>query len=941
MKATLLGTALTAIGLSTTALSTTAQAQSTGATTVGGETRLQPTYGALDPFYGDIGAFYGNLDPFYGDIGAFWGNLNPFYGDIGAFWGNLTPFYGDIGAFAGTAPNAGAIGRFWTGLGPTITETEKEWSALGPLSGNRSKYLALQSRLNALIGTSEGLWGAAVTARTGRSFRDGFATAMLAKHGLDIDDLASFEGMTAGARTRFFLDWYDGLMDFSGTDHVDYWMRTVNWTPAVTQMQGGGAGTIVGLLDGSVTGDADIIDNLIGSGGYANSLGGHGTGVASLIVAAHDGRGLMGIAPRASVVGYNPFDGTGTASWADVKTGILTLSRAGASVINMSLGVPGHTLHPEWNKLFSDPFVAAATSDSVFVLAAGNEGKAQTGNMAWSPIFDPNLIVVGSVGPTGVISSFSNTPGTTCLVKWGSCTDRDRLLQRFIVAPGELILVADGRGGFERRSGTSFAAPLVSGAITLLHDRWPWLAQHPEETVDIILRSATDLGSSGPDAVYGRGLLNVTASQSPLDFSKLTFYENRNGVITSRTASSIATGGVKSSWEADGVSFTMFETIGDTKRDFVVPMSSRLVGQKTTLGGSEEYFQAFIQSRFSDWIRTGRTGFSDVAHVSHVTRDGVQLQFSGNGAGGGEAGGVHTAVRIADAGGRFGLTTGYGQGGRALGAQGGFGLASDYQGSAGGVNPVLGFASGGAFASVDATLPGDLKLTAGVTQQRLVHSRLSGLPDAGRQALRGFDPYRADAVNVELSRALGPNLSISAAYTRLDEEAGLLGVQSVGDGDLRHGSVSQAATLGATALLGRGVTLGLSATAARTKAGADQNLQTTEGGVLSSAYAMSLTKVGLLGGRDRMRVSLSQPLHVERGTLRYRSVEVVDRATGEIGTVSRDFGIADASREHVAEMLYAAPVLNDGELSLFGRADLAGTGKAADYVLGGRLRIGF
>ena len=59
-------------------------------------------------------------------------------------------------------------------------------------------------------------------------------------------------------------------MRYSGTDRVDHWMRTVNWTPAITQQQGSGADTIIGLLDATATGDADIADNVAWSGGYTS-----------------------------------------------------------------------------------------------------------------------------------------------------------------------------------------------------------------------------------------------------------------------------------------------------------------------------------------------------------------------------------------------------------------------------------------------------------------------------------------------------------------------------------------------------------------------------------------------------------------------------------------------------------------------------------------------
>ena len=59
------------------------------------------------------------------------------------------------------------------------------------------------------------------------------------------------------------------------------------------------------------------------------------------MVAAHDRNGVMGIAPNATVVAYNPFDSTGTASWSAIRTGVLSLAERNASIINMSLGVSG------------------------------------------------------------------------------------------------------------------------------------------------------------------------------------------------------------------------------------------------------------------------------------------------------------------------------------------------------------------------------------------------------------------------------------------------------------------------------------------------------------------------------------------------------------------------------------------------------------------------
>lgn len=914
---------------------------------------VRPFYGNIDPFYKDIGAFWRDISPFYGNIDPFWRNLNPFYKDIGAFWGNINPFYGNLISFDGTpAPAYEAIGAYWKDIGAFWNETDAAWGKLPALGGVTPEHQAVAARLDELVARSEALWGAAVQAKTGKAFRDGFANPLFAKYGLNPNDPASLNSLSAARRSQFMLDWYDGLMGYSGADRIDHWMGTANWTPALTQIQGSGAGTIVGLLDGTLLGDRDVANNVVYSGGVVNGLDGHGTGVASLIVGAHDRTGVMGIAPRALLVSFNPFDASDSASWADVRRGVLALSTKGASVINMSLGVPGWTLHPDWNGVFSDATVANATRNSVFVIAAGNDGKAQTQNLAWNWATDPNMIIVGSVDPAGKISSFSNMPGAACLIRNGGCREGDRLLNRFIVAPGELILVADGQGGVARRSGTSFAAPLVSGAITLLHDRWPWLRQHPDETVEIILHSAKDLGEAGPDPVYGHGLLDVTASQAPLDFSKLVYYEVSKHGIISRNANGILSSGLKSSWEADGAFFYMFEPIGDTLRDFVVPMSSRLLGRVPSISGSLEYFQSYVSDRFADYIISGGAdtngdglpGFTDVRSFTTPARGGWSFGVAASAPryslrdGALEMG--HSAVTFADPRQRVALTAGFGQGGMALAPRGGFGLRSDYGSGDGGVNPILGFASGGGFMSAEVRLAPGLTLATGFSESG---GKLpDGLSEEDRRAFIDIDPFFASAMNVSLTQRLGRSASLTASYTRLDEDNGLLGVQSVASGDLRHGAASDAATLGATVELKGGFTITATATAARTSAGGVQALTTAQA-LTSTAGAFALSKAGLLGRRDMMRLSLVQPLHIESGALNVSGVGVLDRDTGALGEFTNRFDVGGGKRRIVGEMLYAAPVTADGEFSLFGRAELrpSANGEGEDFIAGGRLRIGF
>ncbi len=56
--------------------------------------------------------------------------------------------------------------------------------------------------------------------------------------------------------------------------------------------------------------------------------------------------------------------------------------------------------------------------------------------------------------------------------------------------------------------------PFVAGAAALLKQRFPLLTA--KQIVDLMFATATDLGAPGTDAVYGRGLLNISAAMSPL-----------------------------------------------------------------------------------------------------------------------------------------------------------------------------------------------------------------------------------------------------------------------------------------------------------------------------------------------------------------------------------------------------------------------------------------
>ena len=76
-----------------------------------------------------------------------------------------------------------------------------------------------------------------------------------------------------------------------------------------------------------------------------------------------------------------------------------------------------------------------------------------------------------------------------------------------LCAPGESITALTKDGRASTQSGTSFAAPHVTGILALLLSIAPHLS--PAEAIGVLKATATDLGPSGADAMYGSGLVNA------------------------------------------------------------------------------------------------------------------------------------------------------------------------------------------------------------------------------------------------------------------------------------------------------------------------------------------------------------------------------------------------------------------------------------------------
>jgi hypothetical protein len=476
------------------------------------------------------------------------------------------------------------------------------------------------------------------------------------------------------------------------------------------------------------------------------------------------------------------------------------------------------------------------------------------------------------------------------------------------------------------------------------------------ETANIILDSAKDLGAPGIDPVYGHGLLDITASQSPLDFNKLIWFSVENGqtkLQSSKAVLSTYKSGDQASWDAKGAYFYAFEPLGLlTQRDFAIPLSSKLVGQNvTTFNGSQEQFQAYLLKRMDGWAASQSSsrlaasdfnGFNSISvAVPNAWGADMSLSFAPRAKRSGyvdERPEYQSALHIRNE--RTSMVVGFGDGAPAL-AQSGFIQAADYDSDRGGANPLLGLASGGGYAGWSYGLSHKLRISAGVlerSEQR--DTRL--LPVFGIDG-NGAARYQADAQHVSLSYAATDALTLSGAYTRLNEGSGLLGIQSLDPADFRRGSTTDGYTLGLNWAASPKLSIMATGTMGHTRQGGEgQMLAVDSRGLTSSAFEVGLMRSDLVAHGDRLQLSVSQPMFVERGRLNLQSVQVVDRQTGELGVVTQSLDIA-GKRRLAGEALYVLPISGGkGDVALFGRAETQPDRSASQtYMAGARYRIRF
>ncbi|WP_104180146.1 S8 family serine peptidase [Arthrobacter sp. B0490] len=206
--------------------------------------------------------------------------------------------------------------------------------------------------------------------------------------------------------------------------------------------------------------------------------------------------GIVGVAPKADLLAVSVFiegqnsgpNPAGVSVDQQVPDAVRWAVDNGAEVINMSLG----STSTAWPESWDDAFLYAEQNDVVVVAAAGNRagGLTQVG----APATIPGVLAVAGLDRSGVASAEASSEGISIAV----------------AAPSENLVGGLPGGFYADWSGTSGAAPLVSGVAALIRARYPELSA--AQVVNRIVGTARDAGTPGFDTLYGYGILDVASA---------------------------------------------------------------------------------------------------------------------------------------------------------------------------------------------------------------------------------------------------------------------------------------------------------------------------------------------------------------------------------------------------------------------------------------------
>ncbi len=206
---------------------------------------------------------------------------------------------------------------------------------------------------------------------------------------------------------------------------------------------------------------------------------------------------------------------------------------------------------------------AAVKNDAILVWAAGNDYKSQSSAMSTIPLHVPEtnghfVNVVAWDSNTGALADFSNACGIT--------------KNYCITAPGTDL---ESPKTTKPLNGTSFAAPIVSAAIAVIRQAFPYMKS--TEITQLLFTTARDLGEIGVDEIYGHGMLDLERATRPVGAALVPIQNNANVALNTVRVS----GAIGHKIKSENLTFSFVDEFGrafETKLNDNISVKNRGIG---------------------------------------------------------------------------------------------------------------------------------------------------------------------------------------------------------------------------------------------------------------------------------------------------------------------------------------------------------------------------
>jgi thermitase len=323
--------------------------------------------------------------------------------------------------------------------------------------------------------------------------------------------------------------WAGGDFEVTRAENYDAW-KQVHLDTAQQLAPNLGAGVMVAVIDTGIDlehpifaghlvdaslwkdfVDGDSTPQEVGTAGADMGFG-HGTGVAATV---------LQVAPKALILPIRVLKPDGSGNTANVGAAIQYAVSKGAKIINMSLGTNDFDCNIQKT-------IAVSVPDSVIVVAsAGNNATmeetfpAVTSKQSPNSYYAQNKAVKAQLKACGITPSMNSGVNTRTIGVGSVSTvmrDQKSSFSAYgkgleMLAPGENIFTAVPGGQVGAWSGTSFAAPMVSGALALAMGQKLNPSIDPNKLGEQVAISADRIDTANPKFAgqdyFGFGRLNI------------------------------------------------------------------------------------------------------------------------------------------------------------------------------------------------------------------------------------------------------------------------------------------------------------------------------------------------------------------------------------------------------------------------------------------------